>query len=850
MARVFCAMHQFWKGWMESISFFGKELRLGCCLAVLLSGCADALSQGVNQNQPTTDLEFRQGLAIGAVGHYGRNAFHTDPIEELIVAGRWSQPRVGDAVAGQGGTNHAWQVVEASADGTFTNRAAAGGYVYVPVKLATGGVRVLEAEGHNVVYVNDEPRVGDPYSNGILQLPVGLRAGTNDFLFQVGRGRLKAKLVMPRSPVMLNLRDPTFPDVIRGEKGALWGAVVVVNCTSNFLKDLSLRASCGGNKPVENWLPPIPPLTSRKVGFRMMPGEAGATNVMDLTLDLARKESSAGESLDSAKTTVRVRRPEEHYKQTFYSDIDGSVQYFAVAPAQPLSQNRPARALFLSAHGAGVEAMGQADAYASKTWGTLVAPTNRRPYGFDWEDWGRHDAMEVLELALAKFKTDPRQTYLTGHSMGGHGAWQLGVTFPDRFGAIAPSAGWISFWSYAGAERTENGDAVQRLLQRAGNPGDTLALETNYLHYGVYILHGDKDDNVPVSEARTMKEHLSRFHHDFMYHEQPGAGHWWGNACVDWPPIFDFFARHQIPGDQSVLDIDFSTMNPGVSASSHWVTIAAQQHALSKSSVVIHCDPVGRAFEGTTENVARLALALDQFPPGGPVTVKLDGAVMEKVPQPGRGQKIWFERRNGGWTPADAPSLAEKGPHRCGPFKEAFGNRMVFVYGTQGDAGENAWAFAKARFDAETWWYRGNGSVDVVPDVSFDAASERDRGVVIYGNADNNSAWTALLAGSPVQVRRGVVRIGAREEHGGDLACLFCRPRPGSDHASVAVISGSGLAGLKLTDRVPYFMAGVAYSDCTVFGIETLRKGSAGVKAAGFFGNDWSVERGEFAWRN
>ena len=277
--------------------------------------------------------------------------------------------------------------------------------------------------------------------------------------------------------------------------------------------------------------------------------------------------------------------------------------------------------------------------------------------------------------------------------------------------------------------------------------------------------------------------------------------------------------------------------------------IAAQEHALNKSSVVIHYDPDGRKFDGTTENVARLALTFDHVPPGGEITVKLDGDGMEKISQPGRGEKIWFGRRGGKWAIADAPSLGEKGPHRCGPFKEAFGHQMMFVYATKGTPEENAWAFANARFDAETWWYRGNGSVDLVSDAAFDPTREKDRGVVLYGNADNNSAWPALLAGSPVQVRRGVVRIGEKEEHREDLACLFCRPRPGSDRASVAVISGSGMAGLRLTDRMPYFMAGVAYPDCTVFGIDTLRKGSAGVRAAGYFGNDWSVERGEFAWR-
>ena len=54
---------------------------------------------------------------------------------------------------------------------------------------------------------------------------------------------------------------------------------------------------------------------------------------------------------------------------------------------------------------------------------------------------------------LRKTSQPTRRTYLTGHSMGGHGTWHLGVTFPDRFAAIAPGRGWISMWSYAGAKR-------------------------------------------------------------------------------------------------------------------------------------------------------------------------------------------------------------------------------------------------------------------------------------------------------------------------------------------------------------------------------------------------------------
>jgi hypothetical protein len=39
---------------------------------------------------------------------------------------------------------------------------------------------------------------------------------------------------------------------------------------------------------------------------------------------------------------------------------------------------------------------------------------------------------------------------------------------------------------------------------------------------------------------------------------------------------------------------------------------------------------------------------------------------------------------------------------------------MLFVHGTTGTAEENVWSFAKARYDAEQFAYRGTGAVRVV----------------------------------------------------------------------------------------------------------------------------------------
>jgi hypothetical protein len=127
--------------------------------------------------------------------------------------------------------------------------------------------------------------------------------------------------------------------------------------------------------------------------------------------------------------------------------------------------------------------------------------------------------------------------------------------------------------------------------------------------------------------------------------------------------------------------------------------------------------------------------------------------------------------------------------------------------------------------------------------------------VILYGNADTNGAWELLLGppkDAPVEVRRDRVRIGARAIEGNDLAVLFHLPRrpragPGT---GVGIVAGTGLPGLRLCDRLPYFTSGVHFPDVTVFRSDALAKGSEGVRCAGFFGLDWGVESGEFVWRD
>lgn len=788
----------------------------------------------------------RSYLVIPAGSSGGRRPVSGDPVQHSIVTGTWKIPVAGDTVTTASGRTLTWQAAEADANGSLESAVLRGGYACTTVEAPRDGVWILAASNHSMVYVNGEPRTGDPYGYGYVKLPVNLHRGPNTLLFLCGRGGLSAKLEPPHSPVLLNCDDPTLPDLPVGLHGEHLGAVVVVNTQGTWQRGLSLVAVQPGRPPRGCAVPPLPPLSVRKCAFRLGPPVATSGDV-----EVSLRIQHGSTVLGTGSVKLRIRGPREVHKQTFVSAMDGSVQYYGLVP--PTELPGTGKAMVLTLHGASVEGIGQASSYSAKSWTWLAAPTNRRPYGFDWEDWGRVDALEVLADAMARTGADPSRVYLAGHSMGGHGTWHLGAVHPGLFAGIAPSAGWVSFGSYAGGGN-DQADLVGGMFSRAAALSDTLSMERNYSGAGVYILHGDADDNVPVTEARTMAQRLGVFHKDWTLWEQPGAGHWWGAAsdpgagCVDWPAIFDMFSKHNIAPDGAVRSVDFTTPNPAVSSKYKWVTIVQQERGLVPSRIVARLDPAVGRLVGETRNIALMRIDLAGAARGEALEIDLDGQ-KATLPRPEKATEVWLRRSGGKWALGKEPLPDQKGVLRGGPFREALMRHPVLVVGTGGSDEENRWAFAKARFDSETFWYRGNGTLDLVLDTEFRPSRYKDRSVVIYGNSRTNRAWSALIPGGAVAVDPHQCRLGDRKLEGDDLAALVVVPRKGSDTADVAVIGGTGLAGMRTTDRLPIFLSGVGYPDVTILRAQAALSGQSGVVGAGFFGADWDISTGEWAWR-
>jgi predicted esterase len=610
--------------------------------------------------------------------------------------------------------------------------------------------------------------------------------------------------------------------------------VRIINTTGKPLTNLRIRATHAAGQSLTTSTDPIMPRTVRKVKYQIPEPAEQTAGEVQLKLELLDKSNRL---IDQIEIKLRQVSPTQHHERTFVSQIDGSIQYYSIAPAIRTTPSQT-KAMILTLHGAGVEARNQARSYKPKDLADIIAPTNRRPYGFNWEEWGRIDALEVLEEAKRIFHPDTSRIYLTGHSMGGHGTWVIGTTHPDHFAAIAPCASYPDILTYGRQpDQIHYHHPAYQIIERSAHPGRIPTLIHNLKQTGIYLFHGDADRVVPTQQARQMRQTLSEFHPNFCYYEYPGGEHWFGNLSMDWPPIFEYFARHTIPPTQNIRYIDFQTYAPSVSSTNHWIRLIQQTNPFEHT----HLQAERRQdtlFIQKAENASLLEINLPALAPT-PTEITLS-INHQTIPLPPN-QKALLAQENGQWHLQATLNPHHKTPERYGGFKQAFNHHLLLVYATQGSREENEWYQNKARFDAETFYYRANGSIDVIPDTDYTIAKYPDRSVILYGNSTNHRAWPLLLKECPIQVTQTTIKAGSKTLTGPDLSACFIYPHPSSTTALVGVIAGTGKPGMRATAPNNYFSGITGYPDILIYRADLLRTGLEAVEIAGYFANDWSL---------
>ena len=159
----------------------------------------------------------------------------------------------------------------------------------------------------------------------------------------------------------------------------------------------------------------------------------------------------------------------------------------------------------------------------------VVVMPQCRP-GRGWGGTMEQLAIRCLEQTSRQYRVDPERVYLTGLSMGGHGAWHMAARYPKAFAAVVPICGFAEL-------KTATGAAKQLAPHLADLP--------------IWCFHGESDTNVPVSRSREMVAAIREAGGTVKYTEYRGAKHFiWDRVYADRDLWTWLFAQHRPAADR------------------------------------------------------------------------------------------------------------------------------------------------------------------------------------------------------------------------------------------------------------------------------------------------------------
>ena len=234
----------------------------------------------------------------------------------------------------------------------------------------------------------------------------------------------------------------------------------------------------------------LPDLTADIFSYLDEPDSAKAEVVLqrllanpEATIDLISRTIQTGRSYDPqpvgtmAEEQIVVRERPYHY-----------------ALSVPLTyQPSKGYGLVVCLHGAGFSGDVYLERWQSRLGDDylLVCPTY--PSGAWFTRQAEDLVLALVQLVQTKYHVDPDRIFLTGMSNGGIGTWLIGMHHAPRFAGLAPMASGLD-------------DVLMPFL-------------ANLRTTPVYIIHGGKDQVMPVELSRTIDGELTALGYPHIYRE-------------------------------------------------------------------------------------------------------------------------------------------------------------------------------------------------------------------------------------------------------------------------------------------------------------------------------------------
>lgn len=480
----------------------------------------------------------------------------------------------------------------------------------------------------------------------------------------------------------------------------------------------------------------------------------------------------------------------------YRSAVDESVQPYAISlPAGFDSKSTDRRPLHINLHGRNAtmtEASFFAEhdgkpAPADQTWIQLDV-FGRTNNAYRWA--GEADVFEALNDVKRRYRIDEKRIVLRGFSMGGAGAWHLGLHYPSLWCSVGPGAGFVDFHkhvNFKGELPAYQADALH--IYNADDYALNLA-NVPTVGYG-----GENDPQLRA--AQVMVDAAKQLGVPLKLLIGPGVEHKWHPDSLK--EAMAFHAEHQARGRPTypgLKDIRFVTHTLKYNSCEWLMGIEETIEPYRPSVVEGGKDDVTGKLKIKTKNVAVLQIARDVAD-----DIEIDGVVLPLGDAAdGRLPGVFYEGGDGSWRVMSYDSSlsfpknidGRKRHNLQGPIDDAFMQPFVCVSGSgkpwsDSHAAWANWTLERLQQEFDKWM---RGHVLVVEDTDVTPELMQSKNLILFGDPGSNSVLAKVLSRLPVQWTKDKLTVNGIDYDPASHGVPLINPNPLNPRRYIVINSG------------------------------------------------------------
>lgn len=517
----------------------------------------------------------------------------------------------------------------------------------------------------------------------------------------------------------------------------------------------------------------------------------------------------------------------------YVSKVDGSIQPYAIyVPKSYDGLKRQRLDVILHGRGATLNEVSFLAMHTGKPAPAQGNPLTLHVFGrtnnaYRWA--GETDVFEAIEAVKKNYTVDESKIVLQGFSMGGAGAWHLGLHHPSFFRTVEAGAGFSETKNY-----TKLKDAPATIL-KALHIYDAIDYAQNAVNVPIVGYGGEDDPQLQASTniINALAESGTKFKTDGLITTAEGfdfmrvVGAKMGHK-VDPPSrkIMDEFHQSR-NGKPRATEFDFTTYTlkyPRVA----WIKIHGLKNHYEPARIHGKIDGE-KAIVKTNENISLLSINREVAE-----TVSLNGEELPVRPAAkGLLPDVYYAKLDDKWAVLDhSASLeveknanARKAPGIQGPIDDAFASPFLIVKptGMSKNPAHEAWSNRRLEHFAGDWdrfmrgTLRAKNDVDVTDD---DIAAFH---LITFGDPDSNRIIARTANSLPLTWPKD-----------SDLAPALITANPLNPHRYLVINSGHTFGAKEFlgTNALLYPKLG----DWAIF---EIGKDSERIRETGYFNESW-----------